>query len=332
MVLLAILLPLVSLDETARDLASRVHARLDNRQAVRVEVRNLSRAPAEARRSLERALARPGAEPAVEVRVTLSESLVGPLWVAEAAGQVFFARPVYPARTASRLSLQKKLLWEQENPILDLIPLDDGGFLVLGPDRITLHRPGATRSAPLSSSATRDPRGRLVVEGGRWRAHLPGVLCSGPANLDSAECRASEEPWLLGSWLQRGRNYFGGPKNVPPFFSATPFEDAWLLAGLDGQVRRFDPVTETAVPITSLNTDDLATLSGPCGSRVLAAQGGSVQAYEIADRQAAPSGEPVELPGLVTALWPLPGAALAVIRNDRTGQYAAYRVAMACGD
>jgi hypothetical protein len=41
--------------------------------------------------------------------------------------------------------------------------------------------------------------------------------------------------------------------------------------------------------------------------------------------------EPMPVPGPVTALWPLPEGALAVVRNPSTKQYNAYSISVDCG-
>jgi hypothetical protein len=311
--------------DVAGDLANRVHARLEPNRAVRVVTRNLSslgpKEAAEAQRRIEQALTRDGAQPPVEVRVTLSENLDGPLWVAEAAGHVVLipAPALPPAFTPV---LEKKLLWRQEAPILDVAMLEGGALLILGPTRVV--RSDSPRPAALTGvRPSRDPRGRLLLDQNRWTAYLPGVVCRGTLALDSVECLAGDQPWPLGpglaARLEPGRNYFIRP-GAPPFFSAAFYQGGWVFAGVDGHL------------IHGLAGEDIATVRTSCGERVLAAQQNSLQAYEIAAGQAAPSGDPLVLAGSVTALWPLPDASsLAVIRHSRTGRYEAYRVAMACG-
>jgi hypothetical protein len=325
-VFLALLIPVTALADAASELAARVYARLDAQRAVRVLVRNLSSLSpaeaAEAQRRIEQAVTRDGAKPAVEVRVTLSENSLGPLWVAEVPGHVIMVRA--PAtRTAVSVTLEKRFLWRQEEPILDAAVLEGGALLILSPSRLA--RPDLTRSVALSGARpTRDPRGRLRLDGDHWAAHLPVVVCRGTLGLESVQCGASDEPWPVGpgldARLEPGRNYFTRPGS-PPFFSAALHEGSWLFAGVDGPA------------ISGLAGDDITTIRASCGERVLAAQENSVQAYQIAAGQAAPEGDALAMPGTITALWPLadPASVLVVVKHSRTGLYEAYRVAMACG-
>ena len=58
----------------------------------------------------------------------------------------------------------------------------------------------------------------------------------------------------------------------------------------------------------------------------------SVRAYEIADRDPAPVSAALEFSGEITALWTEAkgDSAIAVVRNRETGDYEAFRLAVAC--
>ena len=87
---------------------------------------------------------------------------------------------------------------------------------------------------------------------------------------------------------------------------------------------------------------DLAALESSCGPQryVIAASAGDssdrdqVQAFSIADDQPAVASAPLPLAGAVTALWPAerPGHVTLVIRNAKTGNYEASRLALACAE
>ena len=105
----------------------------------------------------------------------------------------------------------------------------------------------------------------------------------------------------------------GGRVSLPPFYSAALVDGAW--------------VTDARGP-----WGDVAGIEAPCG-QVLAENGDSVQAFELAGREPAAAGAPVDFSGTVTALWPAGAAAVSVVaRDSRTGRYAAYTLAVACGN
>ena len=84
----------------------------------------------------------------------------------------------------------------------------------------------------------------------------------------------------------------------------------------------------------------MAGVKSRCGSgwQVLATRAGdqaadAVRAYEFPDREPVAVSEPVEFGGGITALWTEAkgGTAIAVSRNTETGNYEAFRLAVACG-
>jgi hypothetical protein len=309
----------------------------------------------------------------VDVRVTVSENATDYLLVEEARKGderlVWLAAwkrtdPLPAPEPAA--TLEKKLVWEQDEPILDAAFPGDL-MLVLSPSRLAwfARRNGqwaqsATVALPVPKAWPRDARGRLRVNGPGFQAYLPGLACSGawqpPVSVD---CKPSEEPWVLESGSRAmllanfaaGRNYFDGRvatqtgvrKSAPPFYSAAAVEERgkslWLLALADGRVRLFDASFEPAGEIDSWGSD-IAGTDARCagGSPVLATRPGegseadAVQAFTIANGAAVPLSAPVEMAGPVTALWVSGGtAALAVSKNLSTGKYAAYLLTVACG-
>ena len=135
-----------TLDEAVRDLAKKVSARLAPAEAPRVTARNLSPLGtgevAKARATLERAIRRPAARPAqpVDVIFTVSQNLRGYLLIAELQRNnermvdMIEYRPT-PVVRSTRAALEKRLLWEQDAPMLDLAILGDR-MIVLEPDAI----------------------------------------------------------------------------------------------------------------------------------------------------------------------------------------------------
>lgn len=310
---------------------------------------------------------------AVDVRLTVSENGTDYLLVEEARKGdqrlVWLAAwkraDTLPA-AALTATLEKKLVWEQDEQILD-VAFPGDFMLVLSPSRIAWFARQDGRWAQSTTVALtvprawqRDRRGRLSVKGAGYKVFMPGLVCTGvwtpPVSVD---CKPSEEPWLLESGsraflfanLAEGRNYLNGRvvtqtgarHSAPPFYSAAAVEDGgkslWLLALADGRVRLFDASFEPAGEIDSWGSD-IAGVDVRCGggSGVLATRPGdgseadAVQAFRIANGAAATLTAPVELPGPVTALWASGGpSALAVSKNLSTGKYAAYLLTVACG-
>jgi hypothetical protein len=346
------------LQSAAKELGRKT-AFVAGREPVAVSWRNLSSlgsaALAQARGSFEAALresgARTGEAVAVEAQVTLSENAATYLLVEELRKgddrQVWIAswRRGGGPTSGPAAAIEKRLLWEQEEPILDVAVLHEG-LLVLTPT--ALLRTAPRQSAPIVDHGTwpRDVRGRLRINGGAVQAHLPGVSCSGSIEPLTLSCKASDEPWTLESGralllasFAANRNYFDGRvvtqaglrKTVGGFYSAAAVDGAWILAMLDGRAALFDAAMEPAGTAGQWGSD-VAASEARCGGSpvVLASRGGdgpdAVQAYAIANRSAVAIGAPVEFGGPVTALW-TPGIAVA-----REGTiYRAYLLAVTCG-
>ncbi|HZT29098.1 MAG TPA: hypothetical protein VFA33_04395 [Bryobacteraceae bacterium] len=378
-----------NLESTARDLARQVAAAAGTREAVLLTARKLSVGgaeeldgirlafEAELRSQGMRLTDRPGAP---EVRLTLSQNLTSYLLVAElgraeerhvlmaAAPRQLSAVPAVPAPT---MVLEKKLVWEQEQPILDLtLTAPSGappGLLILDPAKVALYaeRGGhweEQQSQPvvLSRSWPRDPRGRLLLNGNAFQAYLPGTLCRGVIQPSlTMECHESADGWpleagtrLLGlAGLAAGANYFdgrvvtapGGARHLPPFYSGAAVEDQggplWFFAALDGRTYLYNSAWEPAGTVDQWGSD-LAGLEPACGlgGPVLAVRPGdfsepdAVQAFTLVNRSAVPASAPVAFPGPVTALWPAGrSSAIAVAQEPDTRHYAAFRLLLACG-
>jgi len=308
-------------------------------------------------------------EPVVDARLTVSGNLSQFLIVEEARKgddrQVWIASWKRPAPTGapagSILTLEKKLVWEQEEQILDVVMLGPG-ILVLSPFRVSLHADAVTQSLPLTPPRPwpRDLRGHLRVNGGGFKAYLPGVACSGAADPSlTLECHPSDEPWTLDAGARGvllagftpGRNHFDGRvstangirKTLAPFFSAASAEENgrqyWLLAMLDGRTQIFDAALDPVGSVASWGSD-LAETEAHCGggSQILATKAGearepdAVRAFGLVNRTPVPLGAPLDLPGPVTAFWSLGGnGAVAVVSDLATGSYQAYLITVNCG-
>lgn len=154
----------------------------------------------------------------------------------------------------------------------------------------------------------------------------------------------------MGAFYAPMRNFFTGVltpgagkfTTVPKFYSAAllPRDKylLWLFAATDGHVHVVDGASDQAVRFDW--GSDLASVKTSCGSgwQVLAtsseeAEGGWVRAFEFPDRDPVAVSSAVDFPGgSVTALWTEPkgDTAIAVVRNRETGNYDAFRLAMAC--
>ena len=368
----------------ARELAAKTAAFAGAGSAVAVAWRNVSSLSSaelgQARTAFEAALRQAGArmgEPeAIDARVTLSESPNQYLLVEEVRrGEeraVWIAswprRENASRRAPAGVSLDRRLVWEQDEQILD-VAFPGAMMLVLSPSKVTLYNKlngqwTARQSAPIAPPKPwpRDLRGRLRTTGANFQAYLPGMACSGATDPALAmSCHASDEPWVLESGSRAlllanfaaGRNSFDGRavaqngalRTVAPFYTAAAFEERgqvfWILALLDGRTQVFDaglnPVGGS--PATGWGSD-VAGIDARCGppSQVLATRSGdatepdAVQAFGFEQRAAEAVTAPAIFSGPVTALWTSGGSsALAVSRDLSTGRYAAYILTVACG-
>ncbi len=260
------------------------------------------------------------------VNVTLSENAQGYLWVAElqegsgteVVMQTVARQQSAEMRDASALTLRRKLLLVQDEPILD-VDLRADSAAVLSPARVTWFRiQGANwlelQSQPLTyrRAMPRDLRGLLWSNGTTMLGvSLPGVRCTQATSAVSLSCTETDDPWPVHTGAGIGteaffspvRNFFngtvafydpqtaGGPASytVPPFYSvASVVEEGlplWLLAGVDGRVTFFGGKAGATPRPSSIQGwgSDIASLVSSCqpGERyVVATRAGD---YSIAD-------------------------------------------------
>ena len=360
------------LSGAARELARKTAVFAGRGEPVSVTWRNLSSlgSPelAQARSVFEAALHDAGGRIAenapVDALLTLSESQSHYLMVEEARRgderQVWIASwRRAPASAAPGVTLEKQLLWEQAEPILDAVP-NGNELLVLSPGGVLLRGERGTQTAPVPSLHPwpRDLRGHLRITAGGFKANLPGVLCNGTFEPLAVDCRASEDPWtldagsrgLLLATFSASRNYFDGRVVMPngtrriiaPFYTAAAIEDhgrpMWLLTMADGRTQLFEAGLEAAGSVGQWGSD-VAGTEARCGNatQVLATKAvdarepDALRVWALANRAMVPLTPPLDLPGPVTALWSLGGAsAVAVVRDLATGRYAAYLITVVC--
>lgn len=328
---------------TAVQLASRIASLLPRRTTVSIETRSLaqlpppewSKFPSQLQDELRKAGVQISGVPAAavptgttppepRVRVTLAEDAHGLLLVAEVVTGVngdnrqiamlpWNAPPSTPPKP--RVSIVKKLLWAQEDPILDVLLQDsDSEMLVLGVNQIASYRltdgkwiAVSTASLALPRPMPRDPRGRMEPTAAGFRAYLPEGTCDGSWQPDlKLTCSGDIATW----------------------------QDAPVRWTPDRNVLR----PETASQSFEGWGSDSAGITDPCGNgQAMVADSpshehDSVRVYQVADGQAAPLSDALPLPGPVTALWPavMGGEAIVVVRNLQSGEYEASRLGVAC--
>ena len=142
-----------------------------------------------------------------EARIFLSESDSQYLLVEETRRgeerQVWFAswpRASVALAKGGGLSLDRKQVWQQVEPILD-IAFPPAGMLVLSPSRMSLYDRAndswkLRQSVPLTPMKPwpRDLRGRIHATGGAFEVFLPGMTCNGNTEagltMDCQQARA----------------------------------------------------------------------------------------------------------------------------------------------
>ena len=360
----------------ARELARKTVALAGRGEPFSATWRNLSSLPSgdfnQARSAFEAAAHEAGGRvseiaPVAEARLTLSENPEQFLLVEEVRKgeerQVWMAawkRAAAAPTASSAITLQKKLVWEQAEQILD-VAFPGEGVLVLSASGMTLQAHGATQTVPLLAAKPwpRDLRGRLTANGTSFKAYLPGMACMGATGPTlTVECRASDEAWPLDSsaaamlaTFAPGRNHFdgrittaaGARKALAPFFSAAKAAENgrsyWLLAMVDGRTQIMDANFEPVGSVVPWGSD-LAATEARCGggSQVLVTKAGdarepdTLRAFGMVNRAPVPLSAPLDLPGPVTALWSLGGSeAVAVVHDLATGRYEAFLITVNCG-
>ena len=270
--------------------------------------------------------------------------------------------------TAPTFTIRRIPLWTQEERILDVAVLEESAaptlIAVLDPEKIAFYRFADNHwrqeqalAIMHTQSWPRDMRGRLIPRPDHLLdIYLPGVFCQTPNSAPlSLVCRDSDDPWPLstqfplGAFFAPTRNFFTGvlspgigkQTSTVKFYSAVPLPRPayalWLLAGVDGNLHLLDGVSEQTANLGW--GSDVAAIKTSCGLgwQVLATRAGddstdAVRAYEVVDREAAAVSAPLEFGGGITALWTEAkgGTAIAVSRNADTGNYEAFRLALAC--
>ena len=344
-----------AMTDAAFQLAARISSLLPKRASISLEAQNLTQlSPAEwlsFRRLLQDELRKSGIStaetpPDSRVRVTLSEDARGLLFVAEVSSGENRQIAMLPwnvpssAQAKPRISLTKKPLWTEAEPILDILMVDSGSqMLVLSSDRLASYRSienkwtaSATASLVLPRPLPRDPRGRLEATADGFRAFLPAATCQGTFQPElRLKCVNGTEPWpdTQEHWIA-DRNTLESDAAKFPFLASA----GGLFTMADGRVQ-----DRSGQPVSGAEGwgSDITNTLDPCGSgaAIIASANADredVRVFEVVNGQAAPASNPMPLPGPVTALWPSEalGEATLVVRTLQTGQYEASRLGVAC--
>ncbi len=284
--------------DPARELAKKIVAVTGPRPAVALAVRNISSLSgseaAAARLALEAELRAAGlglvAKPngAPELRVTLSENLQDLLWIAEflrddshEVAMVLLPKTAAlpPSATTQMFVLQSKLIWEQDDPILDFAFVapqrtgDSPRLLILAPTKLSLYESekdgwqlNQSTHLPALKNQARDPRGYLVLRDDYFLLSIAGNLCRGDldqklnvtcwdTNQDVPRQYVEEMHWLELS-IVPGRNFFrqrfqiqGSDAQRESLFSSAA---GWVE---DGEPLRFDVGLDGVARLYRMNAD-----------------------------------------------------------------------------
>jgi hypothetical protein len=224
-------------------------------------------------------------------------------------------------------------------------PRDLRGRLVPGKDHLldvylpdVFCRSGSGSAPGLSCRESEDPW-PMIPPG--WNGAVNASTASG--EMMSASAAVPE------AFFARSRNFFTGGLTRPigkieavaPFYSAAflPRDSSalWLFTSIDGQVHIVDGVSDQGIRLPW--GSDLTSVKTSCGAgwQVLATTpdegtGESVRAYEFPERDPVAVSGTVELSGEVSALWTEAkgGTAVVIAKNQVTGNYEAFRLAVAC--
>ena len=284
-------------------------------------------------RALQRRLRNPKS---VEITATMSQNLKGYLLIAEMHREnenivemASLPRPIFTPETAAGLRLDRRLLWEQETAILDVVVVGDQ-MLVLDTAGVTRYEQRDSKwqraeDAALEIPPVRDPRGRLTVNENLLMAEAAGLTCRGTWKPAVAiECQP-------GGRFTAGRNTIE-ETGWQPFFTHAEIGGDHMVGAADGRTYVYDAAHKqmSASDVWS----DFAVIASSCmATKVVGAYSASnsLAIFDLVNHSLVRVSDAMEVPGRVTAMWPAGNAALAVVRNKDTDRYEAYSIAVDCG-
>lgn len=302
-----------SLEDAVKSLAAKIAVHLDAKETIRVTLRNLSSLSSPQAARVQAALERDFPKRTrhtviVPVALTISENLSGYLLVTEIRNQESEAVEMEsfkldPAPALPVLvPISKRLLWRQEQPILDLAIISDH-MLVLQPQRLVVYDRGPggwiqQQGTELNVPPVRDPRGRIELDEQKLTLFFPGATCGGTWQPLDLACEAVTSDFSVGT---------------------AKFH--------------FTPGRNTIQDARGRELDDSRDSIPACGGETLASGTGAMDSDDTITlfERSTPVSEAVDLPGPVTALWPAPEGALAVVQVLPAKQYEAYSLSVDCG-
>jgi hypothetical protein len=231
--------------------------------------------------------------------------------------------------TAPGFRLDRRLLWEQEAPILDVIVAGDQ-MLVLDTANIALYEQRDSKwqkaeAVALDIPPVRDPRGRLTVNENSLMAEAAGLTCRGTWKPTVAiECQP-------GGRFTAGRNTIE-EAGWQPYFTHAEIGGDHVVAAADGRTYVYDAARKQISASDVWN--DFAVIASSCTTAKVVGSysaSNSLAIFDLVNHGLVRVSDAMEVPGTVTAMWPAGNAALAVVRNKDTNRYEAYSIAVDCG-
>jgi len=278
-------------------------------------------------------------------------------WVRTAACVLLLVPPAAAIAQVNDAALALRTLIARHDPMLDVVESGDS-LVVLGPESVALYsradaidgaRP--VSSAPITHTRPwpRDLRGVLRIDGDRYDAFLPGVICHGTLHPLTASCLDDNAAWpvdLESDGMMPSRNYFATPEGLIFYAAASLAIQGWVqgwpkwlvvdgaggLAFLDDHRR----VISRGEP-----ADDVARLESRCSVFPFVLTVGSstpLTAREGVRLRTVLSGltlvniDEVTFAGAVTALWARPSSrgVTAIVRQADGSRYEAHQISVAC--
>lgn len=336
-----------SLEDAMHNAIAGVTAGLPPRSPVALSIENRSGVPAadveHVRQVAEKELGAAGfstGDSDQKLRLVLSEDVQGPLLIIQLGARTAMSNWEVPraATEGKRLTIVTTPVLQQHEPMLDMLFSADGNTLVvLEAARIAQYSNSGGQwtlaravSLPLIQPLPRDPRGRLTGSVDNFQVDAPGNSCTG--SIQPALKIACEAP-TGSSWVP-DRDYFNDAA-YGLLYTKAEVPGVVIIAGVNGVVHA---AGKDGVVYANWGSD-LAAVRSKCGSgtQVIATRAGAdededqLTAYEIgADDGATAVSDPLPVAGTVTALWTAATGATLVMRNVRSGNYEASRLAIAC--
>lgn len=314
-------------EDSARDLAQKIAARMPVTATVSVEVRNLSNLEpgeiAQVEREVEAELQTRGIHTGptetvgMKIVVTLSQNLKEFVWTAEIREKdstkvVLLSVPrELQGRAASGdtpVRLRTEKFWEGRERLLDaaIVTNADGGdsLVLLFPGGVEIRKVGGSVSKevniPSDQTSKRDPNGILDPRGSVIVVRLDPKICMLDRDTGTInECHSTDGP----------------PGGRDPIEGRPPFNPVFFGLG-----------DEMSVIGKTCNIDGLFLAAGKGDY----AERDSIRIFEKTETRLIPVSGDVTVPGPVMALSPLSFVPTAIIRNLDTGNYEAYHLYISC--